>query len=432
MRLVQENKVKIGKSMRKNIEYFYNTKNKKFYSRHDSGAEYIEQEELSLSNLLYNLKQERDRLDWTDDGKKLFPELAPKGKIGKKTIDKGESKMMKNEIKTMIKEELVRVISEQLLLEKFESKTLANLAKEKDFRTKFFTAAANTYNIAWDQVPESAVTMNKPSGNGDVINFFFVKNRKTNPFSGNSYDTIIFPGLIGSTKGKKHIYAHSPNWKSSDKPGIRGATKASQRMGAGIAGLHNFKRYSEVADTVYSIDISKLTGATTDKKADRAAAKAGATALISAKAIASQNRQRYEKLLTQRLADSSPGDQVFKIVDAMTKMYKASIDKQVAMLKKKKISDGWNNASTLINRAQTDIMRAFERYLSAENAVVKGAAKDAENAKKLKAGDKASWSEEKYYQKELIRYAREIQTEFKKLKTALKKVDASKEYRDIY
>ena len=203
-------------------------------------------------------------------------------------------------------------------------------------------------------------------------------------------------------------------------------------MGAQTAGLHNFKRYSEVADVVYSIDISKLTGATTDKKADRAAAKAGATALISAKAIASQNRQRYEKLLTQRLANSSPGDQVFKIVDAMTKMYKSSVDKQVAMLKKKKISDGWNNSSTLINRAQTDIMRAFERYLSAENAVVKGAAKDSENAKKLKAGDKASWSEEKYYQKELIRYAREIQTEFKKLKTALKKVDASKEYRDIY
>ena len=433
MRLL-EDKVKIGKSMRKNIEYHYDTKKKKFYTHNSGrGAEFIELNARTMMGLLSNLKQNRDRLEWTKDGINLFPELAPtNGDIGRNRIAKGESKMMKNEIKSMIKEELMKVLSERLLVEKFESKTLANLAKEKDFRTKFFTAAANTYNIAWDQVPESAVTMNKPSGNGDVINFFFVKNRKTNPFSGNSYETIIFPGLIGSTKGKKHIYTHSPSWKSSDKPGIRGATKSSQRMGAQTAGLHNFKRYSEVADTVYSIDISKLTGATTDKKADRAAAKAGATALISAKAIASQNRQRYEKLLTQRLADSSPGDQVFKIVDAMTKMYKASIDKQVAMLKKKKISDGWNNESTLINRAQTDIMRAFERYLSAENAVVKGAAKDAENAKKLKAGDKASWSEEKYYQKELIRYAREIQTEFKKLKTALKKVDASKEYRDIY
>ena len=432
-----ENKVKIGNSMRKNIEYHYDTKNKKFYTQKSgNGVEFIELNTQTMIGLLTNLKQKRDRLEWTKDGINLFPELAPsQGKIGRKRIAKGESKMMKNEIKTMIKEELLKVLSERLLTEKFESKTLSKLAKEKDFRSKFFTAAANTYNIAWDQVPESAVTMNKPSGNGDVINFFFVKTRKTNPFSGNSYETIIFPGLIGSTKGKKHIYTHSPSWKSSDKPGIRGATKSSQRMGAQTAGVHNFKRYSEVADVVYSIDVSKLTGATTDKKADRAAAKAGATALISAKAIASQNRQRYEKLLTQRLANSSPGDQVFKIVDAMTKMYKSSVDKQVAMLKKKKISDGWNTSSTLINRAQTDIMRAFERYLSAENAVVKGAEKDsmtAQKAKKLKAGDKASWSEEKYYQKELIRYAREIQTEFKKLKTALKKVDASKEYRDIY
>ena len=343
------------------------------------------------------------------------------------------------DVKRIIKEELIKALYTRLkktkITEKFESKKLQQLAKEKDFRTKFFTAAANTYNIAWDQVPESAVTMNKPSGNDDVINFFFVKNRKDNPFSGNSYDTVIFPGLIGATKGKTHIYAHSPSWKSSEKPGIRGATKGSQRMGVQTAGVHNFKRYSEVADTVYSIDISKLTGATTDKKADRAAAKAGATALISANSIAIQNRQRYEKLLTQRLADSSPGDQVIKIVDAMTKMYKSSVDKQLAMLKKKKISDGWNNSATLINRAQSDIMNTFERYLSAENAVVKGAERDsmtAQKAKNLKAGDQDAWSEEKYYQKELIKFARSIQTEFNTLKTALKKVDASKEYRDIY
>ena len=428
MRLVQENKVKIGKSMRKNIEYFYNTKNKKFYSRHDSGAEYIEQQELSLSNLLYNLKQERDRLDWTDDGKKLFPELAPKGKIGKKTIDKGESKMMKNEIKTMIKEELVRVISEQLLLEKFESKTMAKLAKEKDFKGNFFTAAANTYDIAWDKVPESAITMNKPSGNAEVINFFFVKSRKVNPFKGNSWDGTLYPGLIGATKGKKHIYAHRPSWKSSDKPSIRGA-KPSQRMGTQSAGVHNFKRYSAVADTVYSIDISGIKGATTTKKAGRADAKAGATALISAKQIASQNRQRYEKMLTDRLANSSPGDQIIKMVDAVTKMYKSSVDKQLDMLKKKKVSSGWNDSASKIDRAYRDIIREFEYYLRAENSVVKGAERD--KAAKLKAGDKASWSEEKYYQKEMVKYARSIQKLFKELKANLKKVDTSKDYIDL-
>jgi len=405
--------------------------NKKFYTRNSGrGAELIELNTQTMIGLLTNLKQKRDRLEWTKDGIKLFPELAPsQGKIGRKQIAKGESKMMKTNIKKMIKEELLKVLSEKLLVEKFASKKLANLAKEKDFKSNFFTAAANTYDIAWDQVPDSAVTLNKPSGDSNTINFFFVGSSKTNPFNGSGWDGILYPGLIGATKGKKHIYAHKPRWNDKSADSVRSATKGSQRMGAKSSGVHNFKRYAEVADTVYSIDISKLTGSTTDKKASRAAAKKGATSLISAKAQALTNRSRYESLLKQRLANSSPGDQVLKIVDAMTQMYKQSVDKQLAMLKKKKVSTGWQTTSSLINSAQQDIMRAFERYLSAENAVIKGAAKDKE--KKLKAGDKESWSEEKYYQKELIQYAREIQKQFKTLKAALKKADASKEYIDL-
>lgn len=427
-----ENRIKIGKSMRKNIDYHYDTKNKKFYTHNSgTGGEFIELNTQTMFGLLSNLKQKRDRLEWTKDGINLFPELAPKaGTIGRKRIAKGESKMMKTEIKTMIKEELIKVLSERLLTEKFESKKLQKLAKEKDFKTKFFTAAANTYNIAWDKVPDSAVTMNKPSGNSDVINLFFVDSRKENPFKGSSWDGSIYSGLIGATKGKKHIFQHSSRWKEkSSKIGM--ATKSSQRMGSQTAGVHNFKRYAEVADTVYSIDISKLTGSTTDKKADRAAAKSGATALMSAKTIAQQNRSKYEELLRDRLANSSPGDQVLKIVDAMTKMYKSSVDKQLAMLKQKKVSTGWRSSADLINRAQTDIMRTFERYLRAENDAIRGAKKDKENAAKLKAGDKDAWSEEKYYQKELLKSAREIQKEFKGLKLALKKVDASKEYIDL-
>ena len=38
-----ENKVKIGNSMRKNIEYHYDTKNKKFYTQKSgNGVEFIE------------------------------------------------------------------------------------------------------------------------------------------------------------------------------------------------------------------------------------------------------------------------------------------------------------------------------------------------------------------------------------------------------
>ena len=153
---------------------------------------------------------------------------------------------------------------------------------------------------------------------------------------------------------------------------------------------------------------------------------------MSAKNIVGANRSRYEKLLTDRLANSSPGDQIIKMVDAVTKMYKASIDKQVDMLKSKKvISGGWNNSATLVSRAYRDIMKEFEYYISAENQAIRGKKSDAEAAKKLKAGDKEAWSEEKYYLKEMVKQARNIQKEYKNLKIALKKIDASTDYIDI-
>ena len=175
MNSLHEEKIKIGDSMKTNIEYFYDKDKKRFYSKHNAGAKYIEQQELSLVGLLNNLKKERDRLEWTDDGKKLFPELAPKGKIGRKTIDKGEKKMMKSEIKTMIKEELRKVLTEKLLVEKFESKKLAKLAARPDFKREksFFNAIARTYDLALDLVPDTAVG-NRPDGGNRVINLFFV------------------------------------------------------------------------------------------------------------------------------------------------------------------------------------------------------------------------------------------------------------------
>ena len=419
--------------MKTNIEYFYDKDKKRFYSKHDAGAEYIEQQELSLVGLLNNLKKERDRLEWTDDGKKLFPELAPKGKIGRKTIDKGEKKMMKTEIKAMIKEELRKVLAEKLLVEKFESKKLAKLAARTDFKREksFFNALARTYDLALDLVPDAAVG-NRPDGGNRVINLFFVNKSKLNPFKGASWDGTIYPGLIGATIGKKHIFIARDRWSREDGARIGTTTKGGDRMGSQTAGVHNFKRYSEVADEVITIDLNKAnTGATSEKKADRKAAKQGATALMSARNIAGANRSRYEQMLRDRLAQSSPGDQIIKMVDAVTKMYTASIMKQVKMLKQKKVSSGWNDSATLIQRAYRDIMQDFEYYLRDENNAIRGKKEDAKMAEKLKKGDKRAWSEEAYYQKQMIKYARQIQQNFKRLKADLKKLDASKDYIDL-
>ena len=101
------------------------------------------------------------------------------------------------------------------------------------------------------------------------------------------------------------------------------------------------------------------------------------------------------------------------------------------MLKQKKGATGWNDSATLIMRAKRDIMQDFEYYLRAENDAIRGKKSDKEMAKKLAKGDKKAWSEEAYYQKQMIKYARQIQQNFKKLKADLKKLDTSKDYVDL-
>ena len=99
------------------------------------------------------------------------------------------------------------------------------------------------------------------------------------------------------------------------------------------------------------------------------------------------------------------------------------------MLKKKKVSHGWNSTADLINRGYRDIFSEFERYMRAENDVIRGAEEDKKD--KLKHGDKERWNSEKYYQKQLLNYARSIQKEYKSLKQALKKIDASTDFIEL-
>ena len=345
--------------------------------------------------------------------------------------------MKTSTFRKLVKEAIIKVLAEKsgIITEKFQSKTASKLySKLKGTDAKFFQAFAKTYSVDWANAPEEAF------GKGPdpkKVNFFFVNKDKKNPFakSGYMYDMTIRPGLIGVTRGKEKIHVGRDRYdRSTGKTtySARGekskGRNAPSPMGGNVDQLHNYKRFAEVADEVITIDLTKI-GTSGGKKADRAAAKAGATALIDAKTTANQNRSRYETAIRDRLANSSPGDQIIKMVDAVTKMYTQSVNKQVAMLKKKKVSSGWNDSSTKISRSYRDIMKEFEYYLRAENQAIKGA--DRDKASKLKAGDKDTWSEEKYYQKEMIKYARSIQKEYKELAKALKAIDASKDYIDL-
>jgi len=343
--------------------------------------------------------------------------------------------MKNSKLRSIIRESIKKALVESLLAEKFQSKTASKLySKLKGQDAKFFQAFAKTYSVDWANAPEEAFGKGP---NPKLVNFFFVNKAKKNPYSGSGYmyDMTIRPGLIGVTRKKEKIHVTRDRYNINTNKQSYSATGEKSKgrntgspMGTNLDALHNYKRFKEVADEVITIDLSKI-GDSKDLKASRAAAKVGATALIDAKTVGQQNRSRYETMLRDRLANSSPGDQIIKMVDAVTKMYKASVDKQLDMLKKKKVSSGWNDSATKIQRAYRDILQDFEYYLRAENSAVKGA--DRDTAAKLKKGDRDYWSEEKYYQKEMLKYARSIQKYFKTLKKDLKRVDASKDYIDL-
>ena len=307
--------------------------------------------------------------------------------------------MKKSQFRKLVKEAIASVLAEKagIITEKFQSKTASKLySKLKGQDAKFFQAFAKTYSVDWANAPEEAFGKGP---NPKLVNFFFVNKAKKNPYSGSGYmyDMTIRPGLIGVTRKKEKIHVSRDRYDRSTGKTTYSATGEKSKgrntgspMGTNLDALHNYKRFKEVADEVITIDLSKI-GDSKDLKASRAAAKAGATALIDAKTVAQQNRSRYETILRDRLANSSPGDQIIKMVDAVTKMYKASVDKQLDMLKKKKVSSGWNDSATKVQRAYRDILQDFEYYLRAENSAVKGA--DRDKAAKLKARDKASLSE---------------------------------------
>ena len=247
--------------------------------------------------------------------------------------------------------------SKRRITEKFASKKIQLLSKQRDFKSNnFFNASANSYGIAWDKVPDSAVAMNKPNGGSNFLNFFFVEKRKSNPYAGNSWDGSVYEGLIGATLGKKSIYVNRSKWKSDGQPTTGVVTKPSQRM-AQVAGLHNFKRYSEVADKIWTIDISEIKDANKELKANRIESKKGATALMKAADMAKRNISRYNDAIAIKVAAGGPKD-MDKMMDAATKLLTQTIAINTKLLKAGKYHSSWKDYQTISN----DYRRMVDTY----------------------------------------------------------------------
>ena len=183
--------------------------------------------------------------------------------------------MKKSDFRSLIREAIKKTIiesySKKMLTEKFAAKSAAKLANKLSGSDKqFFQGMANTYDIDWANAPETAFgTKANPAKN--MINFFFVKSRQKNPYSGyNDWDVTIYPGLIGVTRGKEKLHVSQGKYeldqftgKRKKSSGVSGEKTAKggyrgrsdrDAMGQALKNLHNYKRFNEVAEEVITID----------------------------------------------------------------------------------------------------------------------------------------------------------------------------------
>ena len=265
-------------------------------------------------------------------------------------------------IRKIIKEELQAL----LITEKFESKKLSNLysmlaAERWSGGKTIFTRIAAAKKFDWANTPDSAV---KKATSGDaganILNVFVVTKKKQNMQDRGYYYNTIQPGLLGMTLGKKVLGA---NGNIVNRRGDRAGADYTNK------GVHNFKQFNAYADEVYQIDTTKVPSSVDIAKA-RAEAKAGATALLSARDVLRNNKRRYEDALTMKAGEGgwrSARDMVKRATEALQK----AIEKHTKMLSNGMYMDTWNNeygnATTLYN----NIMDKFKRFQEQNKSAAK-------------------------------------------------------------
>ena len=276
--------------------------------------------------------------------------------------------MKKSQFRKLIRETIAEVIAQKsgLITEKFESKTAAMMFKKLERSDQnFFQGMANSYDIDWRNAPESAWGK---GANPKLVNFFFVNKQKKNPFVGyNDYQTTVYPGLIGVTRGKEKLHIVRSRYdvlprvagEKTAKRGFRGRTDRDA-MGSGIKNLNNYKRFAEVADEVITLDLNQLPSAK-QLKLDRAEAKKGATALIDAKNVLEQNRRRYTKLLQAKVLAQGP-NALKEMLDEATAIVQKTVSFNTDMLKKGLVNRGWDNFSSVSN-IYNSMVSAYENYV---------------------------------------------------------------------
>jgi hypothetical protein len=317
-------------------------------------------------------------------------------------------------------------LNEGTLNEAFASAKLASLlmgayAMPKDLPQAFYNMAKLALDKIQDiDILEMTPDQAKKEKRARAVYFYFTTNEKENPYAGkNSYNSKSVPAntLLAITDGSnewmntewsKHSRQATGRTlvktKRDDSAGIN-KSSANDQYGTGISSL---KQVVDLADRAYCLDLTVLDArySTASLKADREAARKGATAIMDPRAFKDENKARYNAILAKKAA-AMPIDQVVldaidalsnQIKDALTKGEKGKYGDMLIGLdprgKEVKIGD----ASNLMR----NILDEYNRYVQAVASDEK---------------EKAAGYDTNYYERELTQYAKNISDYTKKIET---------------
>ena len=310
--------------------------------------------------------------------------------------------------------------------EKFGSRKLtslfAGLSKNRwSNGREFLNSMSSKFGIQWDKITDAQVKgPDKKLDRKGIDLIVATKDVEIPASSTYDYRTRITKGQLLSVtiKGKRV-------WLG------RGGVSTGGGRDRNFVGLDK-RGYSNVRDVlnidgavVYHVDPSLQSRGATDVRADRAAAKAGATAMMDAKKVKQDNLQRYRKALQIKAGKAGKGP-IIKILETATKMYEKALQEKLTKMKQGFIPrDSWY-ADTVktIGHRYGYMIRAFEEYMRA------GANIEAVKVKYKDDPDSAKYSIT-YEENTMASKAKEVKDEFNKLKSELSKLDKAKAYVDV-
>lgn len=266
-------------------------------------------------------------------------------------IDLDENKNTKDMKTKFIYESFAEFVENKLnegtLNEAFASAKLASLlmgayAMPKDLPQAFY----NMSKLALDKIqdidiieltPEQAKKEKRES----AVYLYFTTNEKENPYAGkSSYNSKSVPAntLLAITDGSNEWM--NAEWtryskqatgrtlaktKRDDSAGIN-KSSANDQYGTGISSL---KQVVDLADRAYCLDLTVLRArySTTDLKAEREAARKGATAIMDPRAFRDENKARYNAILAQKASELPMDKVVLDAIETLSNQIKDALSK---------------------------------------------------------------------------------------------------------